>query len=119
MADAGRKDFSTKLSEAVTPESSKSTFEKVKEGATDTYDKAAAAVTPDNQKSFGQTISDHAQKGHDDAKAEFNNVNDGKTWSESANEVLENGKKAVSNAAEYVSGVVTGAKEGAETGAKK
>lgn len=117
MADAGRKDFSTKLSETITPESSKSTFEKVKESATDTYDKAAAAVTPDNQKSFGQTVSDHAQKGHDDAKAEFDNA--GKTWSESANEVLENGKKAVSDAAEYVSGVVTGAKEGAETGAKK
>ncbi|KAG0674932.1 hypothetical protein C6P40_005106 [Pichia californica] len=117
MADAGRKDFSTKLSEAVTPESQKSTYDKVKEGATDAYDKAASAVTPDNQKSFGQTVSDHVQKGHDDAKASVEA--DAKTWSESANDVLESGKKAVSEAAEYVTGVVTGAKEGAEHEAKK
>lgn len=114
MADAGRKDFSSKLSEAVKPESEKSTFDKAKETATDYLDKAAAKMTPDSEKSFGQTVSDHIQQGHDDAKSKVDA--EGKTWSDSANELLENGKKAVSEAAEYVSGAVTGAKEGADKG---
>lgn len=110
MADAGRKDFSQKISEAVKPDSEKSLYEKTKESVTDTADKISSEVTPDNQKSFGQSVADHAQKGHDDAK---------KTWGETANEYLEEGKKAVAEAAEYVSGAVTGAKEGAEDYTKK
>lgn len=117
MSDAGRKDFSSKLSEAVTPDSQKTNYDKVKESVTDAYDKAAANITPDNQKTFGQSVSDSIQKGHDDAKAKVEAEE--KTWSASANDMLEQGKKAVNDAAEYVSGVVTGAKEGAEQGANK
>ncbi|ODQ45309.1 hypothetical protein PICMEDRAFT_36444 [Pichia membranifaciens NRRL Y-2026] len=114
MADAGRKDFSSKLSEAVTPDSQKSTYDKAKETATDYLDKAAAKVTPDDQKTFGQSVSDHVQQGHDDAKSKLDA--DSKTWGDSANELLESGKKTVNEAAEYVSGAVTGAKEGADKG---
>jgi hypothetical protein len=41
MSDAGRKDFSTKTKEHLTPDSSKSTQQKVKESVTDTSDKFA------------------------------------------------------------------------------
>jgi polyhydroxyalkanoate synthesis regulator phasin len=113
MADAGRKDFSTKINESVTPESQKSTYDKAKEVVTDTYDKAAGKVAPEESKSFSQRLGDSVQRGHDDAKANT------KTWGESANEALEHGKQAVSDAAEYVSGVVTGGKEGAHKGGEQ
>lgn len=57
-------------SEIVTPDSSKSTFEKTKESVTDTTDKAARAVVPDDQKGTGQQISDKAGRSKDDAKDE-------------------------------------------------
>lgn len=117
MADAGRKDFSTKISEAVTPESSKSTFQKAKESVTDTVDSAASNLTPANQKSFGQTAADKIHSDYDKAKADIDDK--AKTWSESASDAIEHGKQAVNEAVEYVSGVVTGAKEGAEDASKK
>jgi hypothetical protein len=46
MADAGRKDFSTKAKESMIPDSSKSTQDKVKETVTDTGDKIARYDTP-------------------------------------------------------------------------
>merc|ERR1712080_574156 len=101
MSDAGRKNFSDKLSESLTPESEKSTLEKGKEAVTDKVDDFAGKTVPDNQKSFGQTVADDAKKGSDDAKAAVEN---------------EKAKKQISNAAEYVSGVVSGATEGAKTG---
>ena len=45
MSDAGRKDFSDKIQEGITPDSSKSTQQKLKETVTDTTDKAARYVT--------------------------------------------------------------------------
>lgn len=110
MADAGRKDFSTKLSEAVTPDSEKSNYQKVKESVTDTLDKGASKLTPEEDKSLGQSVGDSIQKGHDDAK---------KSWSESANDMINDGKQAVADAAEYVSSAVTGAKHGAEDATRK
>jgi hypothetical protein len=109
MTDAGRKDFSTKIQESVTPDSQKTTFDKAKETVTDGLDKTASALTPEQDKSFTQNVGDHVQKGHDNAQ---------KTWTESAAEVLENGKKAVADAAEYVSETITGATEGAKDGAQ-
>lgn len=41
MSDAGRKDFSDKIKEGMTPDSSKSTQQKMKETVTDTGDKVA------------------------------------------------------------------------------
>lgn len=104
MTDAGRKDFSTKIQESVTPDSQKSTLDKAKETVTDGLDKTASALTPEQDKSFTQNVGDHVQKGHDNAQ---------KTWT--AAEVLENGKKAVADAAEYVSETITGATDTSTT----
>ncbi|KAF2018458.1 putative chaperone/heat shock protein Hsp12 [Aaosphaeria arxii CBS 175.79] len=58
MSDAGRKDFSTKLSEGITPDSTKSTQQKLKETVTDAGDTTARGLQPDHDKSTGQEISD-------------------------------------------------------------
>ncbi|KAI9797991.1 MAG: hypothetical protein M1833_005047 [Piccolia ochrophora] len=65
MADAGRKDFSTKAKEGITPDSSKSTQEKLKETATDTGDRVARGVQPDEDKSAGQGLFDKGQRTSD------------------------------------------------------
>ncbi|OUT20474.1 hypothetical protein CAS74_004726 [Pichia kudriavzevii] len=50
MADQGRKNFSDKLADTVTPDSQKSTWDKASEGVSDTYDKAAGKVQPEEDK---------------------------------------------------------------------
>lgn len=65
MSDAGRKDFSTKAKEEITPDSSKSTQEKVKETFTDTTDRVARGVQPDDDKSTGQSMFDKTQRTSD------------------------------------------------------
>lgn len=122
MSDAGRKPFSDKVSEAIKPESEKSTFEKGKESVTNTLDGFAAKNIPDNQKSFGQSVADNVKSGHDDAKAAVQEEHaqlqkDLATLGETAGEYLEAAKEQVANAAQYVSSVVTGATEGAKTAA--
>ncbi|PSK53904.1 heat shock protein 9/12-like protein [Elsinoe australis] len=66
MSEAGRKDFSDKLQEKATPQSSKSTTDKVSEGVTDTADKAARAVQPDSQKSGTQETADKLGRSKDE-----------------------------------------------------
>lgn len=122
MSDAGRKPFTDKVSEAITPESQKSTFEKGKEAVTDAVDGFAAKNVPDNQKSFGQTVADNVKAGHDDAKVAVEKEkadaqHQGATLTETAGEYFEAAKEQVANAAHYVSEVVTGATEGAKTAA--
>lgn len=122
MSDAGRKPFTDKVSEAITPESQKSTLEKGKEAVTNAVDGFAAKHTPDSQKSFGQTISDNAKAGSDDAKAAVQKEQakvqgHEATLAETAGEYIEAAKEQVANAAQYVSSVVSGATEGAKTGA--
>jgi Heat shock protein 9/12 len=51
----------------MTPDSSKSTFEKAKEGVTDTGDKISRSVVPDNDKSTGQSLGDKVGRSKDDA----------------------------------------------------
>ncbi|KAI9796521.1 MAG: hypothetical protein M1835_003855 [Candelina submexicana] len=58
MSDAGRKDFSTKIKETITPDSSKSSKDKVKENVTDHADKAARGVQSDHDKSTSQSLMD-------------------------------------------------------------
>lgn len=65
MSDAGRKDFSTKAKEHMTPDSSKSTQQKVKETVTDTGDKFARGAQPDHDKSLGQEATDKVSRSHD------------------------------------------------------
>ncbi|KAI9818018.1 MAG: DNA methyltransferase Dim-2 [Phylliscum demangeonii] len=65
MSDPLRKDFSTKAKEAFTPDSTKSTQEKVKEGVTDTTDRLARGLQPDGTKSTTQSAFDHAERSSD------------------------------------------------------
>ena len=51
MSDNNRKNISTQLSERMTPESHKTTGEKIKEGFTNAVDKVKAILTPDSEKS--------------------------------------------------------------------
>ena len=115
MSDAGRKPISTKVSESLTPDSQKSTFEVVKETVTDKVDKAAGAVQPEQEKSFAQSVSDGVQKGHDDAKSATTTQ---KPLTETIGEYVEAGKEHLAEAAAYLSGVGTGAAEGAKQGSE-
>ncbi|KAH8151791.1 uncharacterized protein LAJ45_04413 [Morchella importuna] len=65
MSDLGRKDFTTKAKEEITPDNSKSTAQKLKEGVTDTADRAAGAVNPDENKSTTQSVFDSGRREKD------------------------------------------------------
>jgi hypothetical protein len=65
MSDAGRKDFSTKAKEGITPDSSKSTLDKAKEGITDAMDRVAGESQPDSQKSTSQSAFDKGKREKD------------------------------------------------------
>lgn len=61
MSDTGRKDFSQKAEEKITPESQKSLGEQIKETATDAYDKVAGMMQPSEEKGAGQKAFDSAK----------------------------------------------------------
>ncbi|EAU36546.1 hypothetical protein ATEG_03272 [Aspergillus terreus NIH2624] len=65
MSDAGRKDFTTKAKEELTPDSAKSTQDKVKESFTDTTDRFARGAQSDDSKSAPQEAWDKTQRTHD------------------------------------------------------
>ncbi|KAI9707166.1 MAG: hypothetical protein M1836_000126 [Candelina mexicana] len=83
MSDAGRKSFGTKAKEEITPDSSKSTQQKIKEGVTDTVDRGVRYVLyfnspgpmanvlcsggqPDSEKSTSQKVFDKGQRSSDE-----------------------------------------------------
>lgn len=51
--------------EEITPDSTKSTQDKIKETVTDTGDRVARGVQPDDNKGAGQTLFDKTQRAHD------------------------------------------------------
>ncbi|KAJ5679704.1 chaperone/heat shock protein Hsp12 [Penicillium macrosclerotiorum] len=65
MSDTGRKDFSTKAKEEITPDSSKSTQDKIKETVTDTTDRVARGFQSDDSKGGAQEAFDKTQRTHD------------------------------------------------------
>ncbi|KAI9888479.1 MAG: hypothetical protein M1814_006897 [Vezdaea aestivalis] len=66
MSDLGRKDFSTKAKEGITPDSSKTTAEKLKETVTTGADRVAAQG-PGESKSTTQQAADRATHSKDEA----------------------------------------------------
>lgn len=58
MADKGRKNFSDKLSENLTPDSQKSTWDKTTEQMGDKYDQAKGKMQPEEDKGVFQKIGD-------------------------------------------------------------
>ncbi|KAL3231473.1 12 kDa heat shock protein [Nakaseomyces bracarensis] len=103
MSDANRKNFSDKMSESLTPESQKSTWDKGKEFVTDTGDKLAGKVQPEDNKGLAQGINDSAQQGADDAT--------GESWAETGREYMDAAKHKLNDAVEYVSKSVHGGDE--------
>ncbi|KAI9772036.1 MAG: hypothetical protein M1840_001324 [Geoglossum simile] len=65
MSDPGRKDFSTRAREEITPDDTKSTQQKAKEAATDATDRIARGTQSDNSKSTGQSVHDKTQRESD------------------------------------------------------
>lgn len=65
MSDSNRKDFSTQISEKVTPDHQKTTGEKIKESVTGVTDRVKAALTPDSQKSIPQQMGDKVRSNTD------------------------------------------------------
>ncbi|KKK25043.1 hypothetical protein P175DRAFT_0504068 [Aspergillus ochraceoroseus IBT 24754] len=65
MSDTGRKDFTTKAKEEMTPDSTKSTQDKIKETFTDTTDRISRGLQPDDQKGAAQQAFDKGQRAHD------------------------------------------------------
>jgi hypothetical protein len=61
MSDPGRKSLSRQVTEKTTPDSQKTTGEKIKETLTGTVDRVKAAVTPDSQKSVTQQAADRTR----------------------------------------------------------
>ena len=67
MSDFGRKDLHTRMQEDATPQSQKSTGEKIKETVTNAGDRIAAAVTPNTMKSTTQQAADEQRSRRDHA----------------------------------------------------
>lgn len=67
MSDTGRKSIATQITEKVTPDSQKTTGQKVKEVATDFADRVSAAVTPNTKKSVPQQVTDKTRGAHDNS----------------------------------------------------
>ncbi|CAK9441638.1 uncharacterized protein LODBEIA_P55060 [Lodderomyces beijingensis] len=120
MSDLGRKNFSDKVEEKLTPESQKSTLDKGKEAVTDTVDKAGRKITPEEDKSFGQKVADNFAQGKEDAKSQAEKDSkalegEGQTLAETAQEYYDTAKDKLSEAADYVSKSVGGAVEGSKS----
>lgn len=58
-------DTSAEAKEEITPDSTKSTQDKIKETVTDTTDRFARGTQPDDQKSIGQQAVDKGERAHD------------------------------------------------------
>ncbi|OJJ02553.1 hypothetical protein ASPVEDRAFT_42050 [Aspergillus versicolor CBS 583.65] len=65
MSDTGRKDFTTKAQEKLTPDATKSTQDKVKETVTDTTDRFTRGAQSDEDKGAAQKFFDKGQRAHD------------------------------------------------------
>ncbi|KAJ5086865.1 Heat shock protein 9/12 [Penicillium alfredii] len=65
MSDTARKDFTTKAKEEITPDSTKSTQDKVKEAVTDTSDRVTRGFQTDDSKGGAQEAFDKTQRAYD------------------------------------------------------
>ncbi|CAL3964311.1 hypothetical protein PZA11_001703 [Diplocarpon coronariae] len=76
MSDGLRKDFSTQASEKMTPDSSKTTTEKIGENLTGAGDKVASAVQPSSEKSTTQKAGDSIRGEGDSAQKQGGGIVD-------------------------------------------
>ncbi|MCJ1240066.1 hypothetical protein MMC14_008066 [Varicellaria rhodocarpa] len=95
MSDTGRKDVTDQVAQKVTPESQKSTLDKLSDTATSAGDKVVGAVQPNESKSTSQELADKGRSGADDTQA-------------TAQSYAGSIQSAVSDAAGTISGVASG-----------
>ncbi|KAH8684838.1 putative 12 kDa heat shock protein [Tricladium varicosporioides] len=69
MSDIGRKGLGEQVSEKVTPQSQKSTFQVASENVTGVGDKIMGAVQPSGNKSTTQKVGDSAHSNSDDVQS--------------------------------------------------
>ncbi|QIW99952.1 hypothetical protein AMS68_005470 [Peltaster fructicola] len=69
MTDSGRKNLSDKIGDAVQPDSSKSTLDRMGDNLTGAGDKIARDAVPDSQKSTTQSVSDKFSREKDSSGA--------------------------------------------------
>lgn len=110
MSDTGRKNFTDKVEETITPDSQKSTLDLAKEKATGVYDDVASKLTSTEHKSVGQTAADTAGDAKADIKDAAGSVKGGESHHsglfDQAQEYLHTGQETAKNyadkAQEYV-----------------
>ncbi|KAF2624151.1 hypothetical protein BU25DRAFT_162393 [Macroventuria anomochaeta] len=98
MSDNLRKGLGEQASEKVTPDSQKSTTDKIGENVSGAGDRIAGAVQPEGQKSTGQKLGDATRSGSD----ETSNQGEG---------VLKQAQDGLSNAASSVQNALGGNKQ--------
>jgi len=102
MSDPGRKDISDQVEETITPDSQKSTLDKVTESVTSAGDRVAASLQPGDSKSTTQKLSDETRSTSDSAE------DTGKTYLQQASDfvsgVLDTTQKSVNDLANSISG---------------
>ncbi|KAJ4991106.1 hypothetical protein SVAN01_03456 [Stagonosporopsis vannaccii] len=95
MSDNLRKGLGEQASEKITPDSQKSTTDKISENVSGAGDRVASAVQPEGQKSTTQKLGDTARGGSDDA-------------SQQGQGVLKQAQDGLSNAASSVQNALGG-----------
>lgn len=71
MSDTNRKSFVQSAKESLTPETSKTTGEKIKEKITDLGDKIMGVIQPESTKSIPQQVSDKMTSEKDHQKRNY------------------------------------------------
>jgi len=112
MSDSLRKPFGDQVEEKVTPDSQKSTTQKLSEGVSGTVDQAAAAIQPEGEKSTTQKLGDSTRGSSNDAESQ------GKGILGQAQDTLASGAQVVGDnlkaGADYVSGTAQDTKQAAD-----
>jgi flagellar hook-basal body complex protein FliE len=102
MSDSLRKGFGEQAQEKITPDSQKSTTDKIGENVSGATDKVVGAVQPDSEKSTTQKLGDSTRSHGDNAQKEGGSLLDStkETLGGAANTVSD----TLSNAANSVTG---------------
>ncbi|KAF7861490.1 hypothetical protein EAF04_008053 [Stromatinia cepivora] len=105
MSDNLRKGVGEQVSEKITPDSQKSTTDKIGENISGGADKAASAVQPSDQKSTTQQATDKVRGGADDTQ------NQGKGILGSVSDTAGNAANTVSDTLSNTASSLTGNKD--------
>ncbi|KAI9788864.1 MAG: hypothetical protein M1816_006528 [Peltula sp. TS41687] len=102
MSDLGRKDVTDQVKDKVTPDSSKSTTEKLSDNVSGATDKVTGALQPESEKSTTQKLSDSTRGSADSAQ------NKGGSAVDSVKDTVSNLAQGASDKAQQAANAVTG-----------